>query len=102
MESALLLRQQVIGLKRPSRQSGWKEAGLPGYAIIQHSCNLKEGSRLSGAPVRFVVSQQRPDDPCVLIRYCNTRLGRSELLLLLCNPLTARIILLTRPEDNRS
>jgi hypothetical protein len=62
MESALLLRQQVIGLKRPSRQSGWKEAGLPGYAIIQHSCNLKEDfprkvSRLSGAAVRFVVSQ---------------------------------------------
>ena len=43
MESALPLLQQVIGLKRPSPQSGWKEAGLPAYAITQHSGNLKEG-----------------------------------------------------------
>src|SRR3954453_22733038 len=63
MESALLHRHQVIGLERPSRQSGWKEAGLTGCAIIQHSCNLKEDfprkvSRLKrrGGTVGSVVS----------------------------------------------
>ena len=60
MESALLLREQVIGLKSPSRQSGSKEAGLPGYAIIQHSCNLKEDAWAYGRTKGYTSTTFRP------------------------------------------
>jgi hypothetical protein len=54
MESALLLLQQVIGLAGPAPRAGWKEAGLPGYAITRHSCNLEEcfSSRQRGGTAR--------------------------------------------------
>jgi hypothetical protein len=48
------------------------------------------------------VSEKCPDDAGVFVRHCNTRLCRPQLSLLLCNPLTAPIFLLRRPEYDRS
>jgi len=73
---------------------------------VTPSLNTRAFSRnvfpLGATAVWFIVSQKRPDDPCIFGRHCYARLCRPELLLFFCNPFAAGVIFLSGREYNRS